>query len=47
MRVWTNVGDAHIGFFASLDAIADAKGRDPRTRGTQTLSLSVALMMRE
>ena len=26
MRVWTNVGDAHIGFFASADAIADAKG---------------------
>ena len=25
VRVWTNVGDAHIGFFASLDAIADAK----------------------
>jgi UDP-N-acetylmuramoyl-tripeptide--D-alanyl-D-alanine ligase len=23
--VWTNVGDAHIGFFASPDAIADAK----------------------
>src|SRR5213078_3555706 len=25
VRVWTNVGDAHIGFFQSLDAIADAK----------------------
>jgi UDP-N-acetylmuramoyl-tripeptide--D-alanyl-D-alanine ligase len=25
VRVWTNVGDAHIGFFASVDAIADAK----------------------
>jgi UDP-N-acetylmuramoyl-tripeptide--D-alanyl-D-alanine ligase len=24
-RVWTNVGDAHIGFFPSPDAIADAK----------------------
>jgi UDP-N-acetylmuramoyl-tripeptide--D-alanyl-D-alanine ligase len=24
-RVWTNVGDAHLGFFASADAIADAK----------------------
>ena len=24
-RVWTNVGDAHLGFFASVDAIADAK----------------------
>ena len=26
VRVWTNVGDAHIGFFESSDAIADAKG---------------------
>ena len=26
VRVWTNVGDAHIGFFASADSIADAKG---------------------
>jgi UDP-N-acetylmuramoyl-tripeptide--D-alanyl-D-alanine ligase len=26
VRVWTNVGDAHLGFFASPDAIADAKG---------------------
>jgi UDP-N-acetylmuramoyl-tripeptide--D-alanyl-D-alanine ligase len=26
IRVWTNVGDAHLGFFASADAIADAKG---------------------
>ena len=25
VRVWTNVGDAHIGFFKSGDAIADAK----------------------
>ena len=25
IRVWTNVGEAHLGFFASLDAIADAK----------------------
>jgi UDP-N-acetylmuramoyl-tripeptide--D-alanyl-D-alanine ligase len=24
-RVWTNVGEAHLGFFASVDAIADAK----------------------
>ena len=23
--MWTNVGEAHLGFFASLDAIADAK----------------------
>jgi UDP-N-acetylmuramoyl-tripeptide--D-alanyl-D-alanine ligase len=26
VRVWTNVGDAHLGHFASRDAIADAKG---------------------
>jgi len=25
VRVWTNVGDAHLGLFASPDAIADAK----------------------
>ena len=25
VRVWTNVGDAHMGFFPSADAIADAK----------------------
>jgi UDP-N-acetylmuramoyl-tripeptide--D-alanyl-D-alanine ligase len=25
VRVWTNVGDAHVGFFADADAIADAK----------------------
>ena len=25
VRVWTNVGDAHLGFFASAESIADAK----------------------
>jgi len=25
VRVWTNVGDAHLGYFVSSDAIADAK----------------------
>jgi UDP-N-acetylmuramoyl-tripeptide--D-alanyl-D-alanine ligase len=25
IRVWTNVGDAHIGYFGSREAIADAK----------------------
>lgn len=25
VRVWTNVGEAHLGFFASVDAIADTK----------------------
>lgn len=36
VRVWTNVGDAHIGFFASADAIADAKAEilDGATRDT-------------
>jgi UDP-N-acetylmuramoyl-tripeptide--D-alanyl-D-alanine ligase len=24
-RVWTNVGEAHVGFFGTMDAIADAK----------------------
>ncbi len=37
VRVWTNVGDAHAGHFASLEAIADAKaevleGATPATR---------------
>ena len=36
VRVWTNVGEAHLGFFSSVDAIADAKaeifeGATPRT----------------
>src|SRR4029078_4650506 len=26
VSVWSNAGDAHLGFFASADAIADAKG---------------------
>lgn len=25
VRVWTNVGEAHIGYFGSVDAVADAK----------------------
>ena len=25
IRVWTNVGNAHMGFFGSAEAIADAK----------------------
>ena len=25
VRVWTNVGEAHLGYFGSTDAIADAK----------------------
>jgi UDP-N-acetylmuramoyl-tripeptide--D-alanyl-D-alanine ligase len=36
VRVWTNVGDAHVGYFGSMEAIADAKaeileGADPKT----------------
>jgi UDP-N-acetylmuramoyl-tripeptide--D-alanyl-D-alanine ligase len=36
VRVWTNVGDAHLGFFRSVDELADAKaeileGATPRT----------------
>jgi UDP-N-acetylmuramoyl-tripeptide--D-alanyl-D-alanine ligase len=37
VRVWTNVGDAHVGFFGSVEAIAGAKaevleGAGPKTR---------------
>ena len=36
VRVWTNVGDAHLGFFASPEAIADAKAEilEGATRST-------------
>jgi len=36
VRVWLNVGEAHLGFFASLDAIADAKAEifESATRAT-------------
>ena len=34
VRVWTNVGDAHAGFFASIDAIADAKAEILERSGT-------------
>jgi UDP-N-acetylmuramoyl-tripeptide--D-alanyl-D-alanine ligase len=38
VRVWTNVGDAHLGFFASPDAIADAKAEIlERATGATTL----------
>src|SRR6476661_9299424 len=38
VRVWTNVGDAHIGFFASAEAIADAKAEIlERARPTDVL----------
>ena len=35
VRVWTNVGDAHLGFFASADAIADAKAEILEGAGEQ------------
>ena len=36
VRVWTNVGDAHIGHFASADAIADAKAEVLEQAGPAT-----------
>src|SRR5262245_18007023 len=42
VRVWTNVGDAHLGFFASADAIADAKAEIlEQARPTDTLIANV------
>lgn len=37
VRVWTNVGDAHLGFFTSPDAIADAKAEILERAGAGTL----------
>jgi UDP-N-acetylmuramoyl-tripeptide--D-alanyl-D-alanine ligase len=37
VRVWTNVGDAHLGFFASADAIADAKAEILEGAGVDTV----------
>ena len=37
VRVWTNVGDAHIGHFGSADAIADAKAEILEGAGPATL----------
>ena len=37
VRVWTNVGDAHLGFFASPDAIADAKAEILEQAGREDL----------
>ncbi len=37
VRVWTNVGDAHIGFFESPDAIADAKAEILENANPQTV----------
>ena len=50
IRVWTNVGDAHVGFFGSVDAIADAKaeileGATPRRCSSPTRTTN-AIMAR-
>ena len=37
VRVWTNVGDAHMGFFASADQIADAKSEILERAGPSSL----------
>ena len=42
VRVWTNVGEAHIGHFGSSDAIADAKGEILEQAGADTLLIANA-----
>jgi UDP-N-acetylmuramoyl-tripeptide--D-alanyl-D-alanine ligase len=42
VRVWTNVGDAHLGFFESPDAIADAKGEILEHAASDTLLIANA-----
>ena len=42
VRVWTNVGEAHLGFFASLDAIADAKAEILEAADASTLLVANA-----
>jgi UDP-N-acetylmuramoyl-tripeptide--D-alanyl-D-alanine ligase len=42
VRVWTNVGDAHIGFFATAEAIADAKGEILEGAATDTVLVANA-----
>jgi UDP-N-acetylmuramoyl-tripeptide--D-alanyl-D-alanine ligase len=42
VRVWTNVGDAHLGFFESPDAIADAKGEVLEHASSDTLLVANA-----
>lgn len=42
VRVWTNVGDAHLGFFASLDALADAKAEIFEGANASTLLIANA-----
>ncbi|MCC7416496.1 MAG: UDP-N-acetylmuramoyl-tripeptide--D-alanyl-D-alanine ligase [Acidobacteria bacterium] len=42
VRVWTNVGEAHAGFFASIDAIADAKAEILEGASPETLLVANA-----
>jgi UDP-N-acetylmuramoyl-tripeptide--D-alanyl-D-alanine ligase len=42
VRVWTNVGEAHIGHFGSADAIADAKAEIMADASTDTLLVANA-----
>jgi UDP-N-acetylmuramoyl-tripeptide--D-alanyl-D-alanine ligase len=42
VRVWINVGDAHIGHFGTRDAVADAKGEILEYARTATLLVSNA-----
>ncbi|HEV3140170.1 MAG TPA: UDP-N-acetylmuramoyl-tripeptide--D-alanyl-D-alanine ligase [Vicinamibacterales bacterium] len=42
VRVWTNVGEAHLGFFESEDAIADAKAEILEGARPETLLVSNA-----
>jgi UDP-N-acetylmuramoyl-tripeptide--D-alanyl-D-alanine ligase len=39
VRVWTNVGDAHLGHFASVEAIADAKAEILERASADTLAV--------
>ena len=49
VRVWTNVGDAHIGHFGSRDAIADAKAEilEGATRETLVIANADDPLVRE
>ena len=42
VRVWTNVGDAHLGFFGSLDDVADAKAEILEDATSSTLLVANA-----
>jgi UDP-N-acetylmuramoyl-tripeptide--D-alanyl-D-alanine ligase len=42
LRVWTNVGEAHLGFFASVDSIADAKAEILENAGADSVLVANA-----